>query len=310
MKKICTLFIGIISILSVSAQQDPQFTQFMGDRLSINPAFAGSKDAICGTLMYRNQWSGFDGAPKTVLFNGHAPIKSIRSGVGLTFFNDNIGQLNTNILRAHYSYHLKLGSNFLNLGASIGMYNSTIGADWVSIDPVANDDAIPVAQQSNTKFDASFGLYFHRPGKFYAGLSSTHLSQGQMEDVNIEIARHYYLMGGYIFDINPMFNINPNVLIKSDIASTQYDLNVNGEYHTGNKMIWLGVTYRTVDAIAPQLGYQQQFGKNTLRVGYSYDITTSQLSNYSNGSHEIMVNFCFKIEKPLSKEIHKSVRFL
>ena len=190
------------------------------------------------------------------------------------------------------------------------MYNSSIGADWVSIDPVANDDAIPVAQQSNTKFDASFGLYFHRPGKFYAGLSSTHLSQGQMEAVNIEIARHYYLMGGYIFDINPMFNINPNVLIKSDIASTQYDLNVNGEYHTGNKMIWLGVTYRTVDAIAPQLGYQHQFGKNTLRVGYSYDITTSQLSNYSNGSHEIMVNFCFKIEKPLSKEIHKSVRFL
>ena len=87
----------------------------MGDRLSINPAFAGSKDAICGTLMYRNQWSGFDGAPTTILFNGHAPIKSIRSGVGLTFFNDNIGQLNTNILRAHYSYHLKLGSNFLNL---------------------------------------------------------------------------------------------------------------------------------------------------------------------------------------------------
>lgn len=310
MKKICTLFIGIFSILSVFAQQDPQFTQFMGDRLSINPAFAGSKDAICGTLMYRNQWSGFDGAPTTVLFNGHAPIKSIRSGVGLTFFNDNIGQLNTNILRAHYAYHLKLGSNFLNLGASIGMYNSAIGSEWVAIDPVEGDDAIPLSQQSNTKFDASFGLYFHRPGKFYAGLSSTHLSQGEMEDVNIEIARHYYLMGGYIFDINPMFNINPNVLIKSDIASTQYDLNVNGEYHTGNKMIWLGVTYRTVDAIAPQLGYQQQFGKNTLRVGYSYDITTSQLSNYSNGSHEIMVNFCFKIEKPLSKEIHKSVRFL
>jgi len=310
MKRLLTVLISLSVIGAVNAQQDPQFTQFMADRLSINPAFAGSNDAICGTLMYRNQWAGFDGAPTTVLFNAHAPIASINSGIGLTFFNDNIGQLNTNILRAHYSYHLKVGSNFLNAGVSVGLYNSAIGTNWIAIDGVPNDNAIPLGDQSNTKFDASFGLYFHRPGKFYAGLSSTHLTQGRMFDVNIELARHYYLMGGYIFDINPSFNINPNVLIKSDIASTQYDFNLNGEYHTGNKMIWLGVTYRTVDAIAPQLGYQQQFGKNTLRVGYSYDITTSQLSNYSNGSHEIMVNFCFKIEKPLSKEIHKTVRFL
>jgi type IX secretion system PorP/SprF family membrane protein len=310
MKKLFSTLIGITIVLGVSAQQDPQFTQFMADRLSINPAFAGSKDAICGTLMYRNQWAGFDGAPTTILFNGHAPIKSINSGIGLTYFNDNIGQLNTNILRAHYAYHLKVGQNFLNAGVSVGMYNSAIGNEWIAIDGVEDDAAIPLIGQSNTKFDASFGLYFHRPGKFYAGLSSTHLSQGQLEDVNIEIARHYYLMGGYIFDLNPSFNLNPNVLIKSDIASTQYDVNLNAEYTTGNNMIWLGVTYRTVDAIAPQLGYQTQFGKNVLRVGYSYDITTSQISNYSNGSHEIMVNFCFKIEKPLSKEIHKTVRFL
>lgn len=310
MKKFCTLLMGLSIAWSASAQQDPQFTQFMADRLSINPAFAGSKDAFCATLMYRNQWAGFDGAPTTVLFNGHAPIPSIRSGVGLTFVSDNIGQLNTNILRAHYAYHLKVGSNFLNFGASLGMYNSAIGNEWQAIDDFTTDDAIPNVGQSNTKFDASFGVYFHRPGKFYAGLSSTHLTQGDLEDVNIAIARHYYLMGGYIFDLNPSFNLNPNVLIKSDIASTQYDLNLNAEYHTGNKMIWLGVTYRTVDAIAPQLGYQHQFGKNTLRVGYSYDITTSELSNYSNGSHEISVNFCFKIEKPLPKEIHKTVRFL
>ncbi len=295
-------------IWSASAQQDPQFTQFMADRLSINPAFAGSKDAICATLMYRNQWAGFDGAPTTMMFNGHAPIASIRSGVGLTFFNDNIGQLNTNILRAHYAYHLKVGSSFLNLGASIGMYNSSIGTNWQPID--IDDNAIPFSGQSNTKFDASFGLYFHKPGQFYAGLSSTHLSEGDMEDVNIAIARHYYLMGGYIFNVHPSINLNPNVLVKSDIASTQYDINLNAEYLAGNKMIWLGVTYRTVDAIAPQVGYQHQFGKNTLRVGYSYDVTTSELANYSNGSHEISVNFCFKIEKPLSKEIHKSVRFL
>lgn len=308
MIRILTLLIGLSVIWNASAQQDPQFTQFMADRLSINPAFAGSKDAICATLMYRNQWAGFDGAPTTMLFNGHAPIRSIRSGVGLTFFNDNIGQLNTNILRAHYAYHLRVGSSFLNVGASIGMYNSSIGTNWQPI--TQEDNAIPYTGQSNTKFDASLGVYFHRPGQFYAGLSSTHLSEGDMEDVNIAIARHYYLMGGYIFDVHPSINLNPNVLVKSDIASTQYDINLNAEYHTGNKMIWLGVTYRTVDAIAPQLGYQHQFGKNTLRVGYSYDVTTSELSNYSNGSHEISVNFCFKIEKPLSKEVHKSVRFL
>lgn len=311
MKKFYTLLFGLSIAWGASAQQDPQFTQFMADRLSINPAFAGSKDAICGTLMYRNQWAGFDGSPNTILFNAHAPIASIRSGIGLTFYNDNIGQIKTNILRASYAYHHKLGNNFLNVGASLGMYNSSIGNDWRPITDDGSDSAIPTAQESNTKFDMSLGVYFHRPGKFYAGLSSTHLTQGDMEDVNIALSRHYYLMGGYFFDLNPSFKLNPNVLVKSDFASTQYDVNLNAEYHTGNKMIWLGVTYRTVDAIAPQLGYQHQFGKNNvLRVGYSYDITTSELSNYSNGSHEISVGFCFKIDKPLSREIHKTVRFL
>jgi len=310
MKKSFTLLFSLSVILTAFGQQDPQFTQFMADRLSINPAYAGSKDAICGTLLYRNQWTGFDGAPKTMLFNGHAPIKSINSGIGLTFFNDNLGQISTNILRLHYSYHLKLGSYFLNAGLSVGIYNSAIGNNWIAIDNPLEDNSIPNIGQSNTAFDGSFGLYFHRPGKMYAGLSSTHLTQGDLEDVNVRIARHYYFMAGYIHELNSSFNLNPNVLVKSDIASTQYDVNLNAEYLSGNNMIWLGVTYRTVDAIAPQLGYQHQFGKSTLRVGYSYDITTSKLSNYSNGSHEISLNFCFKIEKPLSKEIHKTVRFL
>lgn len=311
MKKLLLALTGLFLVCGAYAQQDPQFTQFMADRLSINPAFAGSKDMICGTFMYRNQWAGFDGAPTTFLVNGHAPIRSINSGIGITFYNDVIGQLNNNIVRAHYSYHLKVGQNFLNFGASVGMFNSAINTtEWVAIDGVPNDNSIPLGQQSNTKFDAAFGLYFHRPGKFYAGLSSTHLSQGRMFDVNIELARHYYLMGGYIFDLSPAFNLVPNMLIKSDLASTQYDVNLNAEYTAGNNMIWAGVTYRTIDAIAPQLGYQTEIGKSIIRVGYSYDFTTSQLANYSTGSHEIMVNFCFKIEKPLPKEIHKTVRFL
>jgi type IX secretion system PorP/SprF family membrane protein len=295
--------------LSANAQQDPQFTQFMADKLSINPGSAGAKGSYCATLIGRQQWAGFDGAPKTILLNLQGPIGQTKSGVGLTFYSDKLGQLSETILRASYAYHLKLGgTNRLGIGASIGMVASKLGANWIATDDYLIDDAIPNTPTSNSTFDASFGAYFYNKD-LYVGVSSTHLSEGELKDLNVKLARHYYLMAGYDYAVSSSINLQPNILVKSDVAATQFDVNLNVMFKNS---LWVGATYRATDAIAPQLGYQYQLpnGKSTLRLAYSYDVTTSELNNYSNGSHEIMLNYCFKFEKPLSKQVYKNVRFL
>lgn len=291
------------------AQQDPQFTQYMFDRLSINPGVAGTSGNICATALLRQQWTGFDGAPKTGLINIHSPIDKISSGVGLSVYFDQLGQLKTNALRLHYSFHRKLGAGTLGIGVYGGLISRTLGSNWIAVDPVSDDAAIPDNGTSASGFDLGAGVYYVNP-KFWLGLSSTQLPSTKLDAVSIQNARHYYAQAGYNWDIVPnKWQLQPSILIKSDAASTQLDLNAMMLY---NKTIWLGVTYRTEDAIAPLIGYQHEFsnGKGSIRLGYSYDLTTSELKNYSSGSHEVMLNYCFKIVKPVKREIYRNVRFL
>ena len=309
MKRVLILVLLASSSYSF-AQQDPQFTQFMFDKLSVNPGYAGINNNLCFTGFYRQQWTGFDGAPTTILFQGHAPIKSINSGVGLTLFNDELGQETSNIIRGHYSYHFKnVGTGKLGLGVSIGYVSKSLGNDkWLAIDPVSSDNSIPDNGTTAGTMDFSFGA-FYQADKFYVGLSSTHLSEGEMSDLNIATARHYYLMAGYEYAVSPSFDLLPNILMKSDAASTQIDINVIGMY---KDMLWVGVSGRADDAVAPMIGYRHELndGLAAIRIGYSYDVTLSELNNYSSGSHEIMLNYCRKLKKPLPPQIYKNVRFL
>lgn len=312
------IILGVTTQLS--AQQEPQFTQFMYDRLSINPAFAGTQDAICATLLGRQQWAGFTGQPNTGLLNINGPIESIRSGIGLSVYLDEIGPLSSTALRLSFAYHLKLGgSTKLSLGAAVGLMNSTVNPDWiawnVSTDGVQQgigtgigDQTLPQFRESASAFDASFGAYVYNP-KWYAGLSAIHLPAANLDPLNVRLARHYYLMAGYNFDLTPQLVLTPHVLAKTDLASTQLDANVTVMYEN---TFWLGVSYRLQDAIAPMAGYQYQMpnGKSTLRIGYSYDFTTSELNTYSSGSHELMLSFCYKLEKPLPQRVYKNPRFL
>jgi len=321
MKKIGLLLIAFaFSASTLIAQQDPQFTQFMYDRLSINPGFAGSQDAICATAIGRQQWTGFTGQPNTYLLNLSAPIKSIKSGVGLSMFYDEIGPQNTFNLRLHYAYHLKIsGATKLGLGVSLGFMSSALNPDWVAYDYNSNgantgigtglgDPSIPQNSQTASTFDASFGAYLYNP-KYYVGISAGHLNEGDLSEMNIQVARHYYFQAGYHFALTPQWQLTPNVLVKSDLASTQLDVNATVMY---DNKLWIGATYRLEDAIAPMAGYQYEFpsGNSNLRIGYSYDFTTSELNNYSSGSHELMLSYCLKIAKPLPKRVYKNPRFL
>ncbi|QQR85336.1 MAG: type IX secretion system membrane protein PorP/SprF [Flavobacteriales bacterium] len=298
MRRIITAVVCAAALSTATAQQDPQFTQYMHDRLSINPGSAGTTGNMCLTALLRQQWTGFDGAPKTGLINFQMPISAIRSGVGLSLYLDQLGQQKNTLARLHYSYHVKLqgGLSTLGIGLYAGMTSRSLGNDWVSVDPVTSDDAIPDNGSSATGFDLGLGLYYKSP-TLYAGISTTQLPETGLDAVSIKNARHYYILAGYNWEINNKFILQPSALVKSDGASTQLDIGTSILY---NKMVWLGVSFRTEDAIAPYIGFQRESadGKSAWKIGYAYDVTTSELKNYSSGSHEIMLNYCFKIVKP------------
>ncbi|MCB0791881.1 MAG: type IX secretion system membrane protein PorP/SprF [Flavobacteriales bacterium] len=292
------------------AQQDPQYTQYMFDRLSVNPGVAGTSGNICITALLRQQWTGFEGAPKTGLLNLQMPIAKISSGIGISAYSDQLGQEKTTAARLHYSFHRKFGPGTFGAGLYLGFTSRSLGHDWVAVDPVADDNAIPDNGASAMAFDLGIGLYYVAP-TFWAGISSTQIPESKLKDVNIQNARHYYLQAGYDWAIggNKKYVLQPSVLVKTDASSTVLDVNATFLY---NNMVWLGVSYRTEDAIAPMIGYQHEFknGNSALRLGYSYDVTTSQLKNYSSGSHEVMLNYCFKIVPQPKTEIYRNVRFL
>jgi len=281
----------------------------MFDRLSINPAVAGTTGQLCATGFFRQQWAGFDGAPKTGLLNAHMGIKRISSGVGLSVYLDELGQQKSTFARLSYSFHRKLGPGTFGIGLSAGLVSHSLGRNWLTRDPLAQDNTIPAAGNADSGFDLGAGLYYVSP-TFWVGVSSTHLTEAELEDVSIQTRRHYFVQAGYDWAIkgDKKYILQPSFLVKSDATSTQVDLNATFLY---NNMVWLGVSYRTEDAIAPMIGYQfKPNEKSMMRIGYSYDVTTSRLANYSSGSHEVMLNYCVLLVKPPDVQIYKNVRFL
>lgn len=288
------------------AQQDAQFSQNMFNKLPVNPGYAGTSDAICGTLLYRQQWLGFikgnEGIPKTALLSVDAPVKAIHGGLGLTVISDKIGFESGIAAKLAYSYHMDLGPGKLGIGLDAGILQKGIeGGKWVAVTP--SDPSIPVTS-SDLSPDFGLGLYY-TTSDLYVGASTTHLAKGDLTlgAANFGVARHYYFLGGYNYTVNPIWTVKPSFWIKSDFASTQFDVNVTALY---NNLFWFGPSYRLKDAIVAMVGVNV----GNLKIGYSYDITTSKIKTYSSGTHEIMIGYCFKpnITKPLP--LNRNVRFL
>ncbi|MBX2979849.1 MAG: type IX secretion system membrane protein PorP/SprF [Flavobacteriales bacterium] len=311
MRGIITAVFCAVVVSASFAQQDPQFTQYMFDRLSVNPAVAGVGGQLCGTALLRQQWTGFDGAPKTGLLNASMPIASISSGVGLSVYLDELGQQKSTFARFHYSFHRRVagGKGTLAFGLYAGMGSHTLGRNWLARDPVTDDNAIPANGQSDGGFDLGAGIYY-QSSKVWVGVSSTHLPETELDDVSIKMRRHYFVQAGYnwVLANDDKYVLQPSTMIKSDGSSMQVDLNATFLY---NNMVWLGVSYRTEDAVAPMIGYQfAPNPKSMLKLGYSYDVTTSRLNNYSSGSHEVMLNYCVLLEKQPKAQRHFNTRYL
>ncbi len=310
MKKILFALVIFVAGFSASAQQDPQFSNFMYDKLSINPGFAGIDRKLCGTAIYRNQWMGFNNQPTTTLLNVHSNVDRIYGGVGLTLYSDKLGFQKNTVARLSYSYHLNLSPTMkLGIGVSAGLINVGYKANWIAVDDPTTDAAIPGATSSQSTYDLGFGAYLK--GKdFYVGLSSMHLTESDLSSLNFKNKRHYYLMAGYDYKVSQDIAILPALRVESDATATQLDFSVRGMW---KDMVWAGLGYRVKDAFYPMLGYQKEIvpaNKGVIRVGLSYDVNTSELKNYSNNGLEIFVNYCMTLDKPYKPEKYKTVRFL
>lgn len=327
-RTLTTLAFTVAAGLASFAQQDPQFSQNMFNKLATNPGYAGTNNAICANLLGRQQWMGFidgnNGIPKTYLLSVDANMWN-RHGFGLTVFSDQLGFEKTFHAKLAYSFHLQVGAGTLGVGPEIGMIQKSVGGAWVATDPWEADPAIPTTASDMT-FDLGLGAFYVIPSKLYFGISSTHLTESDLSKtdsrtnpfapttpVNVDykytIARHYYITAGYMFPVSSELNLEPSLFVKTDAASTQLDLNVRAIY---NNMLWGGVSYRLTDAIVAMVGYQKDGigGPNgSLKVGYSYDITTSTIKNHSSGSHELMLGYCFKLPEKKKVTIHENVRF-
>lgn len=317
--------------INVSAQQDPHFTQYMYNKLFMNPGYAGMKHSFCFTGIMRQQWAGFDGSPRSGVFSGDWYAESLRGGVGINFLYDQLGFERNLAYRINYSFHIEqiLGGT-LGIGIEGGGMTKTVGPtgsqSWVATTNWTTDPNVP-PQLKASKMDFGAGLWFERE-EMYFGISSTHLSAQQFNGgtatVNnvphpmlYQAAHHYFITGGYSRAMQN-WKLQPSFLVKSDATVTSFDLNFTALY---NDKVWFGATYRHKDAICPMIGFNWilgsdgrggnnrdsydgrlggSSGKNTmqmLRVGFAYDYTTSRLNDYNNGTFELFVNYCIPWEK-------------
>ena len=295
------------------AQQDKVITNFMFDKMSINPGKTGVDmyNSICATSIYRNQWDKVNGAPNSAVLNIEANLtRFFKGGVGLAFYHDAIGFSRQNNLLLNYSYPIKISNiGVLGLGLGIGIINYGIDPTWV---PPSNtlDPSLPIGFAA-TNLDANFGAYFQ--GKdFYAGLSSTHLSESLLQkevdglDQNYQTARHYYLMGGKTFNDVLNGKIDAQILLRTDLVKYSFDINTRYFFTINNNELYGGLTYRNSDAIGVLLGFSPI---EKFTVGYSYDITVNKLVSVSRGSHEIVLKYCYSIKSP-KLTISRNPRFL
>jgi type IX secretion system PorP/SprF family membrane protein len=296
MKKIITTIILASAALLVNAQQDVQITQFTHNKLFFNPAYAGVRLANCFTAIGRQQWSGFDGSPRSAVLSFDSYQQKLHGGIGGNIMYDQLG-FETNLrYNFSYSFHLfSLEKGILAFGIEAGGYSKRIGPSsgeqWISTTNWQNDGSIPPLLKSS-RFDLGLGLWYESD-KLWMGISASHLPAQSMtaiasngQTMSYAVARHYFLTGGYRVKISDQWELRPAFLLKSDGTITSADINATVLF---NEQFWFGASWRIKDAVCPSVGFQ----KGKLKIGFAYDHTTTALRNYNNGTFELFLNYCF-----------------
>lgn len=287
------MFTGIVSY----AQQDAQFTQYMYNTINVNPAYAGSRGAMSIFALHRTQWVGLDGAPTTNAVSINTPINNSNLGFGVSLINDRIGPTQENTLSADISYTIPTSETF-KLSFGIKATANLFDLDVTKLNPVDDD---PSLHNFNNKLTPNIGagIYLHSD-KAYIGLSIPNfIESNRYDDNEVKIFKekiNYYLIAGYVFDLNSSLKFKPALLTKMvEGAPLQVDVSANFLF---NDKFMIGAAYRWSAAMSAMVGFQISDG---MYIGYAYDLETTKLDNYNSGSHEIFLRYeIFKNNKKIT----------
>ncbi|ADQ79233.1 putative membrane protein [Paludibacter propionicigenes WB4] len=286
----CLLFLGN----SLQAQQEPMYSQYMFNMINLNPAYAGNFGGDNITLLYRMQWVGVDGAPKTGTLSWDRRSVDSNVGYGLQVYNDKLGIETTTGIQAFYSYRLKLAYSTLTFGLSGGALNYQ--AAYSKAVTSSPDDPL-FAQDINIILPTvGFGMLLNAD-RMYLGFSIPALLKTKVDIDNTlhstSANNHYFFTGGYIFDVSSEIKLKPSVLLKAVQGSAPaFDFNMNAWFQNS---LGFGVSYRPGNAVVGLFEIQLS---PTLRLGYAYDYTISSLKTYNvGGSHELMLRYEFNLPK-------------
>lgn len=300
-KQLLSLLAAVTLSTASYAQQDPMYTQYMFNMLGVNPAYAGSRNVLSVTGLYRNQWLGIDGAPVTQTLSVDFPVSNKRIGLGVTLVNDKIGiQKNLNAYLS-YSYRLRLGKGVLSLGLQAGANNYSANFNPVMTNSLYNGGngggtQDPAFQQNFTKTlpNVGAGLYYSTD-KFFLSLSAPKILQYSLSTAVTGISsanniarqyRHFFLSSGFVLPLSENVKLKPSFLLKA-VEGAPLELDINANLWFGGKF-GIGASYRTGDSVDGMLEFQltPQF-----RLGYAYDFTLTRLGKHTTGSHEILVRY-------------------
>ncbi len=277
------------SVLSVNAQQDPQYTQYMYNTINVNPAYAGSRGVMSIFGVYRTQWVGLEGAPKTANLSIHTPLGNSRVGIGGTVSNDKLGVMDENNFTVDLSYTMDVNRNY-KLSFGIKATANLLNVDYNKLN-IYNPNDVVFQQSIKNQFNPNFGagLYLHSD-KTYFGFSVPNFLETDRYDDNeittMKQKRNFYFIGGHVFDLNTSFKFKPAFLLKAvEGAPLQLDFTANLLFR--DKFVF-GGAYRWDAAFSALVGVQLNEG---LFVGYTYDGDTTKLKNYNSGSHEVFLRF-------------------
>lgn len=292
------IFLGILMFilsLALNAQQDAMFTHYAYNTLAINPAYAGTRDALTVTGLSRMQWVSFDGAPVTQTLTLHTPIISQNIGLGVSVLNDKIGPTNNLSLYVDFSYKIKVSEKaHLSFGLKSGLHYKKADLNSLLVED-ASDPFFMADEQSKLLPNFGFGLYYFSD-KYYVGLSIPKLLENNYTentvsgDVNlVSEQKHYFLIGGAVFKLSESIDLKPTSFLKiTNGAPIELDITANFIFMD---RFWTGIMYRTGDALGALAGINitDQFA-----VGYSFDWSASNRTfRYNQGSHEIMLRYDF-----------------
>ena len=298
---ILILVVLIVGIEFSNAQQLPQFTQYMYNTIAVNPAYAGSRDALSIVALNRNQWAGFDGGPETQTLSIHSPLRNEKLGLGLSLINDKAGFENFTYAYVDFSYTIQASADVeVSFGLKGGMTYYKLAEELYNYTEV-NQDAY--FDERLNRWNANFGagILVHSD-KWYVGLSIPKIINHDMNNSTDYAALetvHYYALGGYVFDLSKSLKLKLSFRVKyTKGAPISNDFTANLLY---NEKVWLGGSYR-INGKQRAIGAIVDFQvSDQFRVGYTYEIPTGEIRPYTSGSHEILLMYEFKFMKAKQK---------